>query len=68
MPARSLVGCLVVLMTLVVVSACFPANSQAAGNGQPTDWNRYEISLRGTKLSVRLNSIPIQHIAGSKLP
>lgn len=29
---------------------------------RPTDWNRYEISLRGTKLSVRLNHIPIQDV------
>ena len=41
MPARSLVGCLVVLMTLVVVSAWSPANSHAAGDGQPTDWHRF---------------------------
>jgi hypothetical protein len=29
---------------------------------KPEAWNRYEVSLRGTKLFVRLNSVPIHDL------
>ncbi len=41
MPARSLIGCLIVLMTLVVFSTCSPTQARAANEGQPTDWHRF---------------------------
>jgi len=41
MLGRAIGTSLIVLVTLVAASSLAPSTAQAAGRGQPTDWNRF---------------------------